>query len=90
MAFQAEHYPGEIHLYAATLENPQDFEPSFHVHYRKSYHGFIWTIHSIAILGVLLLIRTNASSCQSPSVLGFQFNHNEKHAYGTWPPGSRF
>ena len=31
MAFQAEHYPGEIHLYAATLENPQDFEPTFHV-----------------------------------------------------------
>ena len=40
----------------------------------KSYHGFIWTIHSIAILGVLLLIRTNASSCQSPSLLGFQLN----------------
>ena len=39
----------------------------------KSYHGFIWTIHFIVILGVLLLIRTNASSCQSPSVLGFQF-----------------
>ncbi len=35
MAFQAEHYPGEIHLYAATLENPQDFEPTFHVHYRE-------------------------------------------------------
>jgi len=28
----------------------------------KSYHGFIWTIRSIIILGVLLLIRTNASS----------------------------
>ena len=40
----------------------------------KSYHGFIWTIHFIVILGVLLLIRTNASSCQSPSVLGFQFH----------------
>ena len=35
MAFQAEHYPGEIHLYAATLENPQDFEPSFHMPYRE-------------------------------------------------------
>ena len=35
MAFQAEHYPGEIHLYAATLENPQDFKPTFHVHYRE-------------------------------------------------------
>lgn len=32
MAFQAEHYPGEIHLYAASLENPEDFRPEFHVH----------------------------------------------------------
>ncbi|WP_240514075.1 GFA family protein [Paramylibacter kogurei] len=33
MAFDAEHYPGEIHLYAASLENPADFKPLFHVHY---------------------------------------------------------
>ena len=33
MAFQAEHYAGEIHLYAAILDNPQDFKPEFHVHY---------------------------------------------------------
>jgi len=32
MAFRAEHYPGEIHLYAASLENPEDFKPDFHVH----------------------------------------------------------
>ena len=32
MAFQAEHYVGEIHLYAASLEHPQDFKPNFHVH----------------------------------------------------------
>ena len=64
--------------------------PAFMCITGKSYHGFIWTIHSIVILGVLLLIGTNASSCQSPSVLGFQLNQNEKHAYGTWPPGSRF
>ena len=35
MAFEAEHYAGEIHLYAATLENPQDFKPEFHVHCAK-------------------------------------------------------
>ena len=35
MAFQAEHYPGEIHLYGATLKNPEDFEPTFHLHYRE-------------------------------------------------------
>ena len=62
MAFQAEHYPGEIHLYAATLENPEDFKPTFMCITGKSYHGFIWINHSIAMLGVLLLIRTNASS----------------------------
>jgi len=32
MAFEAQHYDGEIHLYAASLENPNDFEPKFHVH----------------------------------------------------------
>ena len=32
MAFQADHYPGEIHLYAATLTDPEAFEPAFHVH----------------------------------------------------------
>ena len=55
--------------------------PAFMCITGKSYHGFIWTIHSIAILGVLLLVRTNASSCQSPSMLGFQFDQNEKYAY---------
>ena len=55
-SIQAEHYPGEIHLYAATLENPQDFGPTFMCITGKSYHGFIWTIHFIVILGVLLLI----------------------------------
>lgn len=35
MAFQAEHYPGEIHVYAAQLEDPKDFKPMFHVHYRE-------------------------------------------------------
>jgi hypothetical protein len=33
MAFQAEHYAGEIHLYAATLSDPATFAPMFHVHY---------------------------------------------------------
>ena len=33
MAFEAEHYAGEIHLYAATLSDAEDFKPEFHVHY---------------------------------------------------------
>ncbi|MBR9864581.1 MAG: GFA family protein [Rhodobacteraceae bacterium] len=31
VAFEADHYPGGINLYAASLEDPQDFKPSFHV-----------------------------------------------------------
>ncbi len=35
MAFQADRYSGEIHLYAATLSDPAAFEPAFHVHYAE-------------------------------------------------------
>ena len=33
MAFQAEHYEGEIRLYAATLDKPEQFQPSCHVYH---------------------------------------------------------
>lgn len=33
MAFEAQHYAGEIHLYAASLSDPTTFEPKFHVYY---------------------------------------------------------
>ncbi|MCP5368543.1 MAG: GFA family protein [Hyphomicrobiales bacterium] len=32
MAYEADRVADEIHLYAASLENPEDFEPEFHVH----------------------------------------------------------
>lgn len=32
MAFESARWPGEIHLYAASLENSRDFAPQFHVH----------------------------------------------------------
>lgn len=35
IAFEADHYPGGMHLYAASLENPADFEPTFHVNYKS-------------------------------------------------------
>ena len=35
MAYQAERYAGEIHLYAASLDHPESFEPKFHVHYAE-------------------------------------------------------
>ena len=34
MGFEADHYPGGMHLYAATLENPEEFTPAFHVNYK--------------------------------------------------------
>jgi hypothetical protein len=32
VAYEAERYPLEIHLYAASLDDPTDFAPQFHVH----------------------------------------------------------
>ena len=31
IGFEADHYPGGMHLYAASLENPETFTPTFHV-----------------------------------------------------------
>ena len=35
MGFEADHYPGGMHLYAASLEDPTDFKPTFHVNYQS-------------------------------------------------------
>jgi hypothetical protein len=35
IAYEHEKYPGEIHLYAASLDDPTDFQPQFHVHYAE-------------------------------------------------------
>jgi hypothetical protein len=32
MAFQADRYPGETHFYAASMENPEAYAPTAHVH----------------------------------------------------------
>lgn len=31
MGFEADHYPGGMHLYAASLEDPEAVSPEFHV-----------------------------------------------------------
>ena len=36
MGFEAAHYPGGMHLCAATLENPEDFKPTFHVNFASN------------------------------------------------------
>jgi hypothetical protein len=35
MGFEADHYKGGMHLYAASLEDPTKFEPTFHVNYQS-------------------------------------------------------
>ena len=33
MAYDSDNYDDEIHLYAVSLDNPDDFKPTFHVYY---------------------------------------------------------
>lgn len=35
MAFESQRWPGEIHFYAATLDNPASFRPSLHVNWNE-------------------------------------------------------
>lgn len=40
MGFEAEHYPGGMHLYAASLEDTKKFKPTFHVNYESKLPWF--------------------------------------------------
>lgn len=35
MAYETDRLPDEIHFYAASLENPEAFQPDFHVHFAE-------------------------------------------------------
>lgn len=35
MGFEADHYPGGMHLYAVSLDDSMKFEPTFHVNYQS-------------------------------------------------------
>ncbi len=35
VGFEADHYPGGMHLYAASLDDPNEFKPTFHVNYKS-------------------------------------------------------
>ncbi|MEM7060984.1 MAG: GFA family protein [Pseudomonadota bacterium] len=35
IGFEANHYAGGMHLYAASMEHPADFVPTFHVNYQS-------------------------------------------------------
>ena len=36
MSFSHDRFPGEIHLYVASLDNPEDWQPSRHVFFAES------------------------------------------------------
>jgi len=36
MSFESTNWPGEIHLYAASLENPGDYVPDLHCHHGEA------------------------------------------------------
>ncbi len=40
LAYEAERFPGEIHLYISTLDNPEDFEPRSHVFFTEKIPWF--------------------------------------------------
>jgi len=40
MAFEADRYAGEIHLYAASLDAPEAYRPQVHVHYSERLPWF--------------------------------------------------
>ena len=35
MAFESDAYPSEVHLYAASLDDPTTFQPTFHLFYNQ-------------------------------------------------------
>ena len=35
MSFESTRWPGEIHLYAISLDNPQKYEPQLHCHFAE-------------------------------------------------------
>ena len=43
IAFEHDKFPHEIHLYAASLENPEDFQPDFHVYWNERLPWLHWS-----------------------------------------------
>lgn len=40
ISYEADRYPGEIHLYISALDNPDDFKPEQHVHFDEKIAWF--------------------------------------------------
>ena len=64
MGFEAEHYPGGMHLYAASLDDPQNFEPTFHVNYEDKLPWLKMQDELKKYLGTLLHAPKNLNDYQ--------------------------
>ncbi len=40
VSYEADRFPGEVHLYISAMENPDDFVPQRHVHYEEKISWF--------------------------------------------------
>ena len=40
ISYEADHFPGEIHLYVSAFDRPEEFPPSRHVHFEEKIHWF--------------------------------------------------
>ena len=38
VSYEADRFPGEIHLYVSSFENPEQFQPQFHVYESEKIH----------------------------------------------------
>ena len=40
LTYRADRFPGEVHIYVGTLDEPRRFKPEFHVHYAEKISWF--------------------------------------------------
>lgn len=40
VSYEADRYPGEIHLYVSAFDRPDEFEPTLHVYYSQKIRWF--------------------------------------------------
>ena len=61
LAFEAAHYAGGMHLYVASMENPEDFAPTFHVNYQAKLPWLQMKDDLVKYEGTLLHAPTDLS-----------------------------
>jgi len=64
IGFEADHYPGGMHLYAASLDNPESIEPTFHVNYESKLPWLAMNDELTKYKGTLLESRDDLSDYQ--------------------------